>query len=680
MNHGFKALALSIILGLILVSAVALDGIKDVTSSTRINDTDILADFDGGSITRKDLNDKISKLPPQVQGRYKTADGQIQVLDIMATEEIFMLKAKAMGLDKDPEVLKKIAEAEKQYYIQEFYQRNVTGLGIITDAMKQDFYEKNKIMWYLLPNYTIDYLQAKSEDEASKAKKALGTGSWETVSDEYNLNSYAKGLKGRIKNIRLNGNIPGVGNDPELEKLISEAENMVIYGPIKTTTGWSIFRLVEVIPGSQKTYAEVEPELEQRIRPTIDAENLTALTERLKIKYSVVIDTTLMAQINLRDKEANLPIANAVVVQSSNPELRFTVAQLMDIFNKISPQEQVFYTKGNGASELINQELIRALLYVEAVNQNYLTYFADNPDYQQMKRYHILTATFRKLVLDTVNVTSDDALAYYNNNLSAYTTPNSRAIEILWFNDQKNAERTQKLYKIAARKNNTKKMAQLIKKNSLFPERNILDNQYNNGTVTNVGPDEAFSKLIWDTAVGSVSPVFTTARGDIVFFRVTSEKPATVTPFAEVEPRVYGVIKKEKEKTRQDEVIAELSAELHLNKYPERITLLLSAEELFEMANTAATQRNYKDALVYYDQIIASYKNNSDDYKAAFMKAFLVSEEMKDKPRALLLFKEVLTKYPEGDLHESARFMIDVLEGKANLEFGEPEFILEDNK
>ena len=679
MNHSFKALALSIILGLIMVSAVAVDGIKDVVSPTRINDTDILAEFDGGTITRKDLNDKISKLPPQIQGRYKTSDGQIQVLDIMSTEEIFMVKAKALGIDKDPDVLKKIAEAEKQYYIQEFYQRNVTGLGIVTEAMKQDYYENNKIMWYLLPNYTIDYLQAKSEDEAKKAKSDLSKGTWESVSDEYNLNSYAKGLKGRIKNVRLNGNIPGVGNDPELEKMISTAESMVIYGPIKTTTGWSLFRLVEMTPGSQKSYAEVEPELEQRIRPTLDAENLTALTERLKIKYNVVIDSLLMAQIDLRNKDANIPIANAVVVQSSSPEITFTVAQLMEIFNKISPQEQVFYTKGNGASELINQELIRGLLYVESVNQNYMTYFSDNPDYLQMKRYHILTATFRRLVLDTVEVTTDDATVYYNNNLSAYTTPNARAIEILWFNDQNKAERTQRLYKLAARKNNSKKMAQLIQKNSLYPDRDILDNQYNNGTVTNVGPDEAFSKLIWDTPVGSVSSVFTTARGDIVFFRVTSETPAMTTPFAEVEPRIYGVLKKEKEKTRQEEVIAELSTEFHMNKYPERITLLLSAEELFEMANTAATQRNYKDAMVFYDQIISSYKNNSDDYKAAFMKAFLVSEEMKDKPRALELFQDLLTKYPEGDLHESARFMIDVLEGKANLQFGEPEFILEDN-
>lgn len=681
MKHSLKALALLIVLGLAVVSAVAQNEGITVQNPTRINDTDILAEFDGGVITRKDLNDKISKLPPQVQGRYKTSDGQKQVLDIMATEELFMVKAIAMGIDKDPDVLKRIKDAEKQYYIQEFYKRNVSDLGIVTDAMKRDFYEQNKIMWYQLPNYTIEYIQAKSEDEAVKAKKDLAKGdSWEIVSDKYNLNSYAKGLKGKIKNIRLNGNIPGVGNDPELEKMIGEAQTNTIYGPVKTTTGWSVFRLIETIPGSQKTYEEVEPELEQRIRPNVDAETLTKLTDRLKLKYNVVIDSLLMAGINLKEKEANLPNSNKLVVNSSNPELQITVAKVLEIFSKISPQEQVFYTKGNGAAELINQELIRGLLYVEALDQNYLQYFADNPDYIQMKRYHVLTTAFRKLVLDTVNVTTEDAMVYYNNNQSAYTTPENRSIEILWFNDQKKAERARKLYNLAAKKKNTKKMAQIIKKNSLFPDRSVLANQYNNGTVTDVGPDEAFSKLIWETPVGGVSPVFTTARGDIVFFRVTALNPSKVTPFVEVEPRIYGVIKKEKEKTRQEEVIQELSTLYNLKKYPERITLLLSADELFEMANTAATQRNFKDAVVYYDQIISSYKNNKDDYKAFFMKAFLISEEVKDKPKALALFQEFVTKYPEGDLHESARFMIDVLSGKANLEFGEPDVIIEDNK
>jgi len=673
MKHSLKALFILIAAVLAVSVMIAEDTPVVVSNGNRINDNDILAEYDGGVILRKDLQDKIAKLPPQVQGRYKTADGQKQVLDIMATEEIFMAKAKAMGIDKDPEVLKRISDAEKQFYVQEFYQRNVAGQGFITDEMKHKFYNDNQALYYVMPYITIDYIQTSNEDDADKAKAELLAGSsWESVSDKFNVNVYAKGLKGRIKNIRLNGNIPGVGNDADLEKLIAAATaaDGSVHGPVKTITGWSLFTVVENIPGTQKSYEDVAGELEQRIRPTLDAQNLTDLIDRLKIKYNVVIDSTLVAQIDLRNVEANRPLAERVVVNSSDPNVVMTVNTLMEVFGKISPQEQMYYVKGEGANQLISQELIRALLYVEAKEQNYLQYFENNPEYVQMKRYHILTTAYKQLVVDTIQVTTEDSMNYYEKNKESYTTPESRTIEILWFDDQKVADRTRKLYNLAVKVNNEKKIQSIIKKNSLHPERSVLDNQYNNGTVTGIGKDENFSKLIWDTPVGQVSPVITTTRGEIVFFRVTGINPAKVTPFAEMEPRIYGSIKKEKEKTRQDEVIQELSAAFHLTKYPERVTMLLSAEELFEMANTAATQRNYKDAVVYYDQIISTYKNGKDDYKATFMKAFLVSEEMKDKEAALAQFKKFITDFPEGDLHESARFMIDVLEGKTDMEFG----------
>jgi hypothetical protein len=40
-----------------------------VTDENRLSDNDILAEFNGGKILRKDLDAKISKLPPQIQGR-----------------------------------------------------------------------------------------------------------------------------------------------------------------------------------------------------------------------------------------------------------------------------------------------------------------------------------------------------------------------------------------------------------------------------------------------------------------------------------------------------------------------------------------------------------------------------------------------------------------------------------
>ncbi|OQB92154.1 MAG: hypothetical protein BWX83_00276 [Candidatus Cloacimonetes bacterium ADurb.Bin117] len=89
------------------------------------------------------------------------------------------------------------------------------------------------------------------------------------------------------------------------------------------------------------------------------------------------------------------------------------------------------------------------------------------------------------------------------------------------------------------------------------------------------------------------------------------------------------------------------------------------------MADNSARQRNFKDAISFYNQIITNFPNGADDYRASFMKAFLIAEELKDEAQALQLFKDFLKKYPSGELNESAQFMIDSLEGNAVLEIEE---------
>jgi outer membrane protein assembly factor BamD (BamD/ComL family) len=109
-----------------------------------------------------------------------------------------------------------------------------------------------------------------------------------------------------------------------------------------------------------------------------------------------------------------------------------------------------------------------------------------------------------------------------------------------------------------------------------------------------------------------------------------------------------------------------LEEKYHLKKYPERLEVRLTAEEYFTKAEEAQKSRRFKDAIFYYDQIIKYYKNNTDDYKAAFMKAFLHAEEMNQKEEALTQFKAFIQNFPEGELHESANFMINELEGKSD--------------
>ncbi|GAB1365300.1 hypothetical protein MASR1M36_01710 [Candidatus Cloacimonadaceae bacterium] len=653
-----------VLISLILLAAEPIA--TPVTNQNLLNDSDILVEFDGGVITREDISNKISKLPPQYQPRYRTVDGQIEVLNITAVEEAFYQKALQLGIDKDPGVLEKIKAVEKRYYMQEFYKRNVSDLVVLSDADMLQYYNDNLKTFYQYPYITIDYIQVSDEAEGKKALAELKKGiSFADVSDKYNQNVYAKGLKGKVKNVRLNGNIPGVGNDAELEKLVGNTpvDTLNFVGPVQTSTGWHLFRTSEWIEGRQKEFAEVKPEIEQRLRPLKERELLDSLIAGLKTKYAVEIDSTMVNVIDLRSTQANEAILDNLVVRAKEASLQQSVRQIVSEYEKIPPQEQLFIIKGGGVSQLIDQNLIQGLLFLEAKNNNYEQYFNENAEYLQTKRSYILRTVFERLVVNTIEVSDAEIADRYERDIEQYSTPAYRTIEVLFFDKKKDANKAWRKFHSAWKKNNEKKMQEIIRKYSLKPDTAVLDNQYQNGIVTGLGNDQEFSRMIWENKVGYLSPVFTAARGDIVFFRILKETPKAYKPLTEANPRIYGQIKKEKEKTRQDEVSEQLFVEFNLKKYPERVKLTMTADELFTQADTAARQRNFKDAITYYDQIISSFKNNSDDYKASFMKAFLIAEEMKQNDMALALFREFLNKYPEGDLHESARFMIDSLEG-----------------
>lgn len=639
---------------------------KAVSNSNLLEEGDILAEYDGGQILRADLQDKISKIPPAHQARFQTMEGQLQILDIMCTEEVFFQKAKVLGLDKSPEMLERLDDLERRFYLQEYYKRNVTEVVTITEEDLQNYYDENLKLFYLNPNITIEYIQAATEQDALAAVAELKAGtSFAKVSDKYNQNTYALGLKGKIKNIRLNGNIPGVGNDRELEEHISQSSVDLekINGPYQTEMGWHIFRTTDWVQGRQKEFVEVKPEIEQRIRPIKDREKLEEIRELLKQKHNVQIHAGIAASIDLQNREKNQNIMYNTVVNSPNEKLIYTIEDILLAYDKISPQEQIFYVKGEGAKAFIDQLLIQDLFHIEAKNMGYAQYFADNEDYLSMRHNFILRGAFEKLVLESIEISNEEIAARYELDKEKYAQPANRSIQVLFFDNMKSANKAWRKFRSAHKKNNEKAMTKVIDKYSTKPNKSIYENQYNNGVVTGLVQDADFSSRIWNNPVGYLSDVFTAANGDIVFFRTISEVPKSYRPKVEVEPRIYSAIKQEKEKGKQDQVAEELFVEFNLIKYPERVKLNLSAAQLFDYADNAARNRNYKDAITFYDQIVQTYDNGVDDYKAYFMKAFLVAEELKNEELAKQLFRNFINLFPEGDLHDSARFMIDSLEG-----------------
>ena len=81
-----------------------------------------------------------------------------------------------------------------------------------------------------------------------------------------------------------------------------------------------------------------------------------------------------------------------------------------------------------------------------------------------------------------------------------------------------------------------------------------------------------------------------------------------------------------------------------------------SPEDLFKTASEASGPR---EKIKYYRQFMEEFPENERVYEAQFMIGFTLAEDLKDYDEAERVFTEFLEKYPQGDLSDDARWMME---------------------
>ncbi|MFH0778124.1 MAG: tetratricopeptide repeat protein, partial [Candidatus Eisenbacteria bacterium] len=79
-------------------------------------------------------------------------------------------------------------------------------------------------------------------------------------------------------------------------------------------------------------------------------------------------------------------------------------------------------------------------------------------------------------------------------------------------------------------------------------------------------------------------------------------------------------------------------------------------EELFQ---AAMDTKDSRQRVAIYEDLVKRYPESKHAAQAQFMIGFICSEELKDYGRAEEAFKVVIAEYPDSELVDSARWMIE---------------------
>ncbi len=416
------------------------------------------------------------------------------------------------------------------------------------------------------------------------------------------------------------------------------------------------------------SFEEAEKMIESRLKPEKENEFIETKKQELFNKFNVEINYDIIVNINIAAPDSNEVIINEKIISSSDPKIERSVEDFIAHIDILPKRTQSSLHSEAGLKHYI-EELAKAdVFYVEAL-QNGLD---KNPVIikmiDQIERNMALRTIYNTLVVDAIDTGEERVKEYYNENIDQFSTLAYRKIQTFGFDTKKTATKMRKKVKKLIKKQKDEEINALIKENSVYTSKDgILDHIYNNGIIPGIGKDKVYCDMVWTTKPGKISTIFQNSKEKFVFLRILEDITATATPFEEVKNKVEKTLMRTLSKEKFESVKQELETKYALNKYPEKMVVKLSAEEYFNKAEAAQKRKRFNDAIFYYDEVIKYHKNDQDDCKAMFMKGFLFAEELKNKEKAIEIFEKFLELYPEGDLTESAQYMLSSLKNNEDM-------------
>ncbi len=191
--------------------------------------------------------------------------------------------------------------------------------------------------------------------------------------------------------------------------------------------------------------------------------------------------------------------------------------------------------------------------------------------------------------------------------------------------------------------------------------------------VRGIGQNEDFVAAVLAVATGEISAPIRTDKGYHVV-RVESREPARERELDAVRPALERRLASDRFKTIGQRMVDSLRARykveidekaLYGEQYREH-----TAKELFDRA------QNTEDATArirLYEQVVAEHTATKYAAQAQFMIGFIYADELKDKEKASAALQQVIDRYPDSELVDSARWMLKNMDSPTPpLETGEP--------
>ncbi|MEK6706113.1 MAG: peptidylprolyl isomerase [Bdellovibrionota bacterium] len=263
-----------LIKGFLVVTCVALISGGLVSASAD------LATVNGRTITDKDLQAALGGYNEGMRENIlKDANSRRQILGHLIDQEVLVQQAEKEKLDQAPEYKEALAAFKRQYLTGKILEKNLASK--ITSSEVRKYYDSNK------HKFTTDQVHAQhilvsTEEQARELIKKAGEPNvdFQELAEKHSKDPSAKNNR---------GDLGFFGRDrmvPEFTEAAFAGSPKKIVGPVKTTYGYHIIKVLEKKIGKTMEFDEVEMKAQNDLRQEMAKSFVGKLREQAKIQVN----------------------------------------------------------------------------------------------------------------------------------------------------------------------------------------------------------------------------------------------------------------------------------------------------------------------------------------------------------------------------------------------------------
>ena len=320
------------------------------------------------------------------------------------------------------------------------------------------------------------------------------------------------------------------------------------------------------------------------------------------------------------------------------------------------PRNQIKrFDSPEGRASLAEQIMSDEMYYREALSRGMEKDENVKVEIENATRVILIKAYFQKYIEERARPTEEDLAEYYRSHEDVYTTLPARRAQHIFSTDK------EKLVGLRERFEAGEKFTTLAHK---YSEDRITQAEGGNmgyfnpgGYIRGVGFSESLNDTIFKMEKKEIYGPIKWEKGYSLVF-VNEIRPPRVRPFEDVRDEISDGLTREKIDQVRREVVKEIRDNYDWRNYMEEFynSIQRTPEELFEYAQT--TEDPY-ERIRAFEEIIEKFPEDAHAPQALFMVGFVHLEELRDENSATHNFKKVLRDYPDSDVADSAKWMLD---------------------